>query len=117
MCALAGEAGRAYAVRLPAEGHVAGERAQPEAGRGQRAPEGGCGAARPPAAETHAVVGADRVEGVGTAHEKRGCVSKQQHLYKVSALALRWGGEREGEVGVGCARVARAVAVMGRGQG
>lgn len=63
-------------MRLLAEGDVARERAQPEAGRGQRAPEGGREAARPRAAETHAVVGADRVEGIGTAHEKRGIVPK-----------------------------------------
>lgn len=48
----------------------------------------GPGAAGTWRADTHAVVGAQGVEGVGTAHEKGGLVPKQQHLYKVSTLAL-----------------------------
>lgn len=51
--------------------------------------------AGPGAAETHTVVGAQWVEGVGTAHKKGGLVPQEQHLYKVSTLALGWGGKRE----------------------
>lgn len=60
---------------------------RPPGGRARQG-AGGPRRAGPLPAETHAVIGAHRVEGVGAAHEQRGLVTKQQHLHKVSTLAL-----------------------------
>lgn len=73
-----------------------------QASRGQvsQDQEVGPGASGLGRAGTHAVVGTHGVEGIGTAHKERGFVPKKQHLYKISTLALGWGGKTEAMVGV-----------------
>lgn len=46
-------------------------------------------------AETHTVIGTDRIECIGAAHEERGLVTKQEHLDKVPTLSLGWGRRQE----------------------